>query len=549
MGLQNIKTLVIMQLKDKIDLSFTQTKKGIIFKIVTSLLALALVTAVFYVLFALSIRFSVFDYSTLLPDTVLNIIFTITILLAIISCTAGIVKSLYMANDNKVLFTMPVSTSSVFISKLLLYYIYELKRNFSFTFAIFIAYGLSNGAVLYYYLWLVACLFLISLVPVLIGAVLSIPCFFIYKFISAYKVVQAVVGICAFTLISYSVFKLISLIPENIDLVGQWGTISRMISNFLDDFAKLFLPFYYVCLMVVGGTLRITAHLFGGKTFLYFAITIFTCAILFVISYLLTRPLFFKMASKQFEFEKSMKKHAKSVVHNKALSSYFESIKLNLRSTGYVIIMCCELLVPPHAVFFLNKVYGAMNTSLSGLSMTHSFSMLITFALMLSFNCIYATVISKDGMARNILKTRPQNFVTTVFSRIILRVITILLSAVATFVIYKNVANVSVADAILLCVCTVALSLGHLLMSVESDVMNNQCEQYATVGTSYSNPNETKSTIFAFIFAILFAFLYYFLMDRGRIVSAIKICVLALIFFGARIYLFVTRIKLYFAEK
>ena len=130
-----------MQLKDKLDLSFLSSARGVIFKLVLSLLGLALITAVFYVAFMLSVTLSVFSFSSYLPDTVLTAIFTVIQILAILSCTVGLTKALYTAPDNKVLFTLPVDTNEVYFSKLLLYFIFELKRNFSITLPILLLTG------------------------------------------------------------------------------------------------------------------------------------------------------------------------------------------------------------------------------------------------------------------------------------------------------------------------------------------------------------------------------------------------------------------------
>ena len=81
------------------------------------------------------------------------------------------------------------------------------------------------------------------------------------------------------------------------------------------------------------------------------------------------------------------------------------------------------------------------------------------------------------------------------------------------------------------------------------DVMNSQADQYSTIGVDFNNPNETKATVIGFVLSALFTFLFYFFTDGGVVVSLIKCSVIAVVFLVARIYLYVTRIKLYFKEK
>ncbi len=69
-------------------------------------------------------------------------IFAVIFFLSLISCTVGLMKNLYFADDNKVLITFPVNANLIFISRLIVYYIFELKRSLFLTIPIFIACGI-----------------------------------------------------------------------------------------------------------------------------------------------------------------------------------------------------------------------------------------------------------------------------------------------------------------------------------------------------------------------------------------------------------------------
>ena len=152
--MKKLLSLVKLQLADKIDFSWTKDTRSIIVKVVLAILKFVLVTALFYVLFMVCSILGVFGLSKNIPDTVLTVIFTIIQLLSVISCMAGLTNTLYKSEDNKVLLTLPVEHNQVFFSKIILYYIYELLKNINFTLPLFIAYGLNNGAVFYYYPYL-----------------------------------------------------------------------------------------------------------------------------------------------------------------------------------------------------------------------------------------------------------------------------------------------------------------------------------------------------------------------------------------------------------
>lgn len=545
----NVKTLVKMQLQDKMDLSFLKNKRSLILTTVLTILKPVVVTVVFFLLFLLSIKLSVFSFSGVLPDTVINVIFTVMQLMAIVTCSIGLAEALFTSADNKVLLTLPVSATETFLSKLILFYVFELKRNVTFSLPIFLAYGIVNGAVWYYYPWMVVCFLLISLLPVVIGAVLSIPLMYFVNFVRRHKALQyglitAVCAVCVWIIVA-----LINKIPANINILGQWGAISANIQKFLQGFSNVLLPFYWMCLMVIGGTLRISSHLFALDTLWRFLGVVGVVALFVVGAFLLARPLFYKMASRQFEFEKLILPPKKNKLHSQRTSPYFESWKMYLRSSRNISLTFVELALPAVLILFLNKLYAAMNTSFSGLKLTQMFNIVLMFVVVLSFNAPYASVYSREANSRNILKTRPANVVRTLFARISLRAVVVVASCVAMLVTYQSVSSEQPINSILLFVAVTSTAIAHLLWCAEMDVMKSQADQYQTVGADYNNPNERTATITSILLSVLFVLAYY-LFSIGSAITATfaKIAIVALAFLAARVFLFVKRAKLYFVE-
>ena len=563
-GLKKLKTLVMMQLRDKLDLSFVRSVRSTIIKVVLSILKLAVVIAIFYLLFMVCNMLSVFRPAGYIPDTVVNVVFTLIQLMSIITCTVGLTQTLYMTADNRVLLTLPVSSTQVYVSKLILYYIFELKKNITLTLPLFVAYGIINGAVWYYYPWLLFCFLFVSLVPVAIAAIISIPTLFVWQFVKKFKWLQGIVTLLGASLVTWGIVVLIGLIPSNINIMGQWYAITLSIQNFLNAFAKYSAPYYYMTLMIVGGTLRIGANLIRGDTFMYWGIMVGSVAVVLALSFAVAKPMFVWMASKQFEYEKRKINAHRNKVHRSRTSPFFESMKMDARSSRFLIMSFIQLVLPAIVILFLNRLYAAMNTNYSGQVMTKTFNFLVMLVVTLAFNNVYASVYSKEAAARNILKTRPQKPIYTLFGRIVFRASVIVVSTalvVVSFVMalaYKNVDGELVYQAlssdyireiVLMGVITLLVSEAHLLWCAEMDIMRNYADQYQTVGVQFDSPNERNATIIGFLLAALFAFLYYFLSDRGTYSSLIKGMCVAIALFVARVYLFVTRSKLYFVEK
>jgi len=550
MVFSRIKTLLLMQLNDKLDFSFMETKRGIILKTALSVIKFILVTGLFFALFYICKFLKIFSFFGELPDTVLCVIFSIIEIMAIVSCTIGLTKTLYLTADNKVLLTLPVSSGEIFVSKLILYLFFEVKRNLFLTLPIFVAYGIVSNAIWLYYPWLILCFAIISVLPVLLGAVLSIPALYIATFVSKYKWLQAIIVLVSCIVVIAFIIDLINLIPENINLVEQWGSIYASIQRFLQKFSQIVYPLYLLTLFAVGGTLRISQYnLFGLDTLIIFAVVLAIIVAFSLLSYYVAKPLFFKMASKQFEFEKMVVPPKKNLLHSKLLSPYHEVLKMTVRDTKEIVNYAVQFALPSIALFLLNSIYSAMNTSYTGSVMTKTFNILVLLVISLAFSAKYATVYSQEAQARNILKTRPQNPLNFLFSRIFIRAIIAVLSVIVASILYAQIANLTPVTAILIIVFVTSVTISHLLWSAELDVMNSQADQYSTIGVDFNNPNETKSTIIAFLLSALFTFLFFFFTDEGVNVSLIKCVVISVVFLIARINLYITRINLYFKEK
>ena len=113
-----LKTLVFMQLKDKVDFGFLRTKKALISKVILTLFSFIAITAVYYFGFYLCRVLGIFSLVNIIPTSVIVVLFSIMEILSIISCTYSLMKNLYFARDNQVLLTFPVTVDHIFSQNL-----------------------------------------------------------------------------------------------------------------------------------------------------------------------------------------------------------------------------------------------------------------------------------------------------------------------------------------------------------------------------------------------------------------------------------------------
>ena len=226
--MKHLQALVMMQLKDKLDFDFLSSKRTLISKIVFTLLKFIIVTAAAMGVFKISLMIGLFSLSSsLVPTYVMVFVFGLIFLLSTLSATVGLMHSLYFADDNKVLITFPVNTNLLFLSKLIVFYVFELLRSYMFTVPIFIGFGIANRMPFFYYVWILFAFLFVSALPVMIGALLSIPAMYIYRFFKKVPALAVLLGAVAVAGLVVGVLKVIDIIPANINLNQQYRLVQH----------------------------------------------------------------------------------------------------------------------------------------------------------------------------------------------------------------------------------------------------------------------------------------------------------------------------------
>lgn len=547
--MNKLKTLVIMQLKDKLDFNKKLGFKKVLFKIIFALLKFVIITAVIYFGFTLLSMLRLVDLTTGIPDKFLAVLFTIMTILSILTCTIGLVKSLYYAKDNALLLTMPTNRINIFFSKLIVYYVYELIRNVTYLLPLFIAFGLVNKYAFYYFIWAFISLIWITAISVMVGALLSIPAMYISNFFRNFKglqyfVIATLIGVAIFVVVT-----IINKIPENFNIVESWGTTFWEIQDFLDSFESQFIPFYWLMESVVGTRYGASHSMFYLEQWLCLLGTIGLVAILIGLCFLIVRPLFFHIASSPFEYKKELVKHKKkNLKKNSFMSAVHKEVLLDLRTPDKLYTLIGIAVGMPIAILLLNKIFNAMDTRLTGTYMTVTFNILMILLLALSSNTVMAKVYSEEGNSAYLIKTNPKPYFNSLFAKLVPNIFVMTLSILATTIIFGEFAN-GFVNIPMLFITIESIYLGHLLWSAELDIMNPQIAQYATTGTHTNNPNEIKSTIYMFILSVLMAFITFFLIGEGVTLFWVKAMIIGLLFMAMRIYFYVMKIKVYYKEK
>ncbi len=549
-SLSNLVTLVKMQLKEKMDLSYLRSTRRLIFKLVWFIIEFAAITAVLTILFNYIKLLGLFSLVRDIPVSVISIIFAVMLLLSVITDTAGLMKSLYFSKDNTVLLTFPATPSLVFFSKLATYYVYELRKSFMFTIPMFIAFGIAKGYGAYYYPWLFAMFVLISTVPVLISALLSIPAMYLYVFLNRVKVLQYVLYSLAAVLGIALLWGVLGVIPADINFIESWGETYWEIQAFLKAYTEIFSPIYKFTELIVGKTVGLTNVIFHSETAINLLILALVDLVSLALCFICSKPLFCRMAATPFEFKK---KNSIKEKQNKQRTPFISALKKEwtsgMRSNSFIKLGGILIVVMPMAIYLLNKLYSSMNLDYTGKQMTICFNAMIMLLILLMTNISLASVYSRDGSSSYLNKVQPTPYALLLYSKLFFPMVIALIGTVFTVSIFASFTSLSPLDSIMFGVTIYSVYVSHLFMSAESDIMNPQYEQYATFNDQANNPNESGSAILAVIISAIVFIAALFLSSKSNDGVWVKLAIVTLALAVFKVITYISKIKAFYKEK
>lgn len=551
--MKNLMILVKMQLKERLNFKRLDVENVKIFNIIVSMLGAILKFALVFVLctaFLLVAQLlGLFSLTGTVPSSVISIIFSVMMLASVFSCVVGLTKSMYYARDNAVLLTLPCLPTQVYLSKLIIFFIFELKRNLSFTVPLFLAYFVTHKYGFFAYPWMLFCMVFVSLFTVAIGALLSIPAMWIANFFRQHRWLQMSCLAAVVVIAVVGLFYAISLIPENIDIIATWKNTFWQIQEGLDDYCDKLSFLYDITLLMLGETKSLVTTFPFGRTVLRFFVLFGVTAALLVVGFLIVRPLFYSMASKPFEYLKKPTKPKANKLRKRRWSAVYNEWLIALKSTDRMFANVGILIAIPMLIFLLNKIFLAMLTRELGNHMIIAFNVLIILLVALNANCYAASIFSKDGRSSYLIKTQPSKYPILILSKLLPNTAFVSASIFATFIIMIKTVGLSVGQLFTIMTSIGFVYLAHMLYSAELDLMNPQIELYATVGNSDSNPNETKSTVTAFLISFVITAAVFLLLIEGKGNVFLKFAIVSFFALCYRAYIFFAKLRLYYNEK
>ena len=314
-SLRDVKTLVFMQLKETLSFSFKSDLKQSLVKLALYVIGIAGITAIISLALSILGRLGVLGVGGFLPIPMWNVIFFLLIILNFFSCISRVTDALYFSADNQILLCFPVKANHVFLSKIIVFFINELMRNSFSLLPLLLSFGITYRLAWYFYPWLIVVMLILSLLPVAIASVLSIPTLYIKAFLKRFPWVQSLLLLAVLIVLTVFIFHVMGMIPEELEISKKWSTeYFPAINSGAKAVQSWLYPLTFLSGLAFGYTAGGTENpgfmqVFIPSTPWILLVLIGIIVAFFVLAVFLARPLYFRMASKSFEFAKPSINH------------------------------------------------------------------------------------------------------------------------------------------------------------------------------------------------------------------------------------------------
>jgi len=530
-----IKVLTLMQLGNKFNLRHVVDKKKIALKIFFKTLSIFATAAVMFLLLYVikSIIFLPVNRTTFL------FLLFISQIISVIACALGLVESLYYSKDNQILMSFPAKHHEIFISKLTVYYINELIKNLYFIVPIFIAFGFINGMSFFYYPNAIVLTFLLSFIPVLMGALFSIVIMGIKQLAKRVSWLGIVLTIGIMVLLFWFASVLLDSLERPIRLVEVYNTFVTQTVLFMqrtNDFA-----FVYNNFVQAAFNIKVVANyliIFG---------VIISLSLLVVFT---SMPVYFQMASfgnehsvtKKHEHKRSKRKGVFFALLNKEFTIIKRSANQFVQDYILVVLM-------PFVLYLLNGFYWAMAPSVNGIEMIVAFNLLVSLLLLTASNTQTACAISAEGSEFGLLKTSPSDTKKVAWAKMAANFAVSTLFIVGCVLMLFFAKNVTKYYLWQIAVVLVLINSGHILWSFQLDLRNPQLAEYSEKKAGAENANKSRSVVAGMAIAVIVALVtVFFMMIDNSANSWPRIIGFSAGFFVLRLVLFIFNLKVYFRE-
>ncbi len=394
-----------------------------------------------------------------------------------------ITKTLYFNND-KDLMKLPVKGVNIFLSKVCYLYIKELIFSAILTLPFFIQYGVLTSQGAGFYCVIPLAIVICSLIPFLLGLVLSVPTMYLIDFLKNKFVVMLglyiiFVAVGFFVYITCLIFFL---------TLFETGDINSIFSTELVLQMKRIANYMYFSLLVKN-------LLFGYRFMVSLVVGVLICFILTVVVLFFANKVYFKILLKNNEgsnssFDKKIKIKQRGV--SRAL--FFREFLTIFRSTNYSFQYLTITITTPLMVYFSNAIASSVGIDVLGVNILPGISVLVLLMFLSMGSSFAATSITREGEQFFHTKIIPVPFKKQIFVKFMLYVIVSVPSIIVSCLVLALFGFIGYLTAFLMMLAVSLLVIGNICSSISLDIKKPQFMYLDGKELTQANSN-TKSVL------------------------------------------------------
>lgn len=523
-----ILDLLRLQIDNKTDLFKTATPKKMALSMLKVLLLMLIVTVGVTILL-----FSIFALGIHVNAELLAIVLLIIQGVSICFAVGHIISTLYMCRDNEMLICLPITPNQLFISKIMLLYCKELAVNAAISLPLMIALGLFGGFGASFYLSIPLLLLVMPFFSIAVAALLSLPVMAVIRFLKPRPLLSIIVILTLVAACLFGYLSLISSFAESFNIADkQLETVREINATVLAFGSKI--PIYFQCA---------SAMLSFGKWY-YFAIYLIISVVVFIITTLLIRPFFFKIAMTSLEnTSKEKQRKGRFKRCSPFLSLIDRETRCIFRSPTDIFEYFLFTLLMPFIVYSYDKLLMSITVNQAGVNMIAGSHVMIVAILAMLSNIVSASAISREGSNFHTTKTIPVTFYEQIFAKLTFNAIftvgALLLTMIVSFFIYP-------AWQIILGTISVTFAaIGHIAWSIDMDIKNPTINLQGNEEASSTSKSTPKSLLIGLVIGFIMGLLIIMYSGGGNPLTAYLILIAASIIFAIyRLRMLVLRINL-----
>lgn len=538
--LNRIRILVSMQLKTLRKKKYN-TSGRLALSLVVSFVIITLITVLLYLIIKYaSILFSI---GFIISSDFLIVYITILQITSIIGCTIGLMQSLFMDSDNILLFSYPCRHNEVFLSKLIVYYLYELKKSLFGLLPLILVIGILTKESIYstlpfvkinYFLWIPIIILILPVIPVIIGSLLSLPCSIIKRFIKSNPIIELI-----FVIVIVFLFYTLSIIavnnmPDKIEVITQYSAFIEKIQLFVNKLSGYSLYYKFVVYI-----------LYNFKPLLNLLYILLIVVIGSTLVTIIIMPFYFSIQSHSME-ESIEKKHKYKELNNKDIFYSFvkKEFLIKYRDIGKTVSSYSLLLALPSILIIVNGIYSRLLLNSSTAPVYVSF--FITFIVILlstSSNTDVSTSITEEGGEFVLLKSAPTKAENSTWAKIIVNFSFVFMISIIVFILlYIGLkitnAKYMINELFSLFIISLITNAAIVFKGMELDVRNPSLIEYQSTKSVKDNNNRKKVLEISLVLTIVYTLLFVILKMAIKIDSFIPLIALGALYLIYRVFIF-----------